>query len=144
MLLSKTRLSHCNSVGEMMQRIVQESDTGVFPFSPEEAFTVGYLHDIGYAFTDNQLEHSYIGGLHLRKTGFKYWDVVYWHGNENPEINCPMLNLLDYSDMSIDFDGSSIDFDTRINNIIKRYGEDTRQVEIAKAVIARIKDFMFY
>ena len=52
-----------------------------------DCFIIGLNHDIGYEFCENGSNHNIIGGNILRKTGFKYWKEIYYHGIKTCEYS---------------------------------------------------------
>lgn len=138
-MFDENRLKHSLVVATRMKQLVKDYK---LDFSPEEAYTVGWLHDIGYSFTDVQLNHAVVGGHVLKGLNYKFWKEVYWHGHKNPEYDSFMLQFLDYVDITTDYDGTVVNFDERIKNVIKRYGEESEQVCIAKAIVERARDFL--
>lgn len=77
--ISLDRLKHIKAVAVKMRRIVLEN-LDKFPYTPDEMFALGYVHDIGYAFCDDAREHAHKGGELLRTQHYKYWREVYYHG----------------------------------------------------------------
>lgn len=65
-----------------------------FSANPDDVFILGILHDIGYEFTEDQLEHGHKGGLILKEQGYKYWREVYYHGLTQSEFSSSELWLL--------------------------------------------------
>ena len=63
--ISLDRLKHIKAVAVKMRRIVLEN-LDKFPYTPDEMFALGYVHDIGYAFCDDAREHAHKGGENLQ------------------------------------------------------------------------------
>ncbi|WP_443596454.1 hypothetical protein [Agathobacter sp.] len=102
-----------------------------YPVNHEEAFVLGVLHDIGYKFSSQQQEHASIGGLLLKEQGYKYWQEVYYHGIPQNNYDSNMLRLLNYADMITGPTGIYMTIQERIDDIAKRYGEDSWRVKEA-------------
>ena len=64
------RIKHSYQVALKMQEIGKE--IGLKEIELNELFILGLNHDIGYAFTDNYMEHNKIGGDILKAQDYKY------------------------------------------------------------------------
>lgn len=85
--MEPNRINHILAVANKMRKKAER-----FGVSPDDAYLVGYLHDVGYEY--NCLAHNKSGGSILEKNGFKYWKEIYYHGDTNPSYKSAMLNLL--------------------------------------------------
>lgn len=119
-------MKHCLSVARKMQDIV-EHNPEKYDISLEDAFLLGFLHDIGYEFAVDQKEHAKVGGLLLKRQNYKYWQEVYYHGIAQKEYESKELWLLNYVDMITAPTGEYITVKQRIDDISYRYGEDSWQ-----------------
>lgn len=126
MSISDERLLHSIGVARKMKEIVL-SNPQKYDVTPDEAFFLGFIHDIGYEFTDDQTEHSKKGGELLRKQNYKFWKEVYYHGIPQTDYDSPMLRLLNYSDMIIDNAGKQVTVEERLAGIVERYGKGSSQ-----------------
>ena len=94
-----------------------------------ELYTLGLLHDIGYAFLDepDYQEHGIVGGLFLKKQKYQYWKEIYYHG----VLNCPyqsrFLDLLNWADMHVDSKGNLVSYDERLADISRRHPKSLYQ-----------------
>ena len=113
-----------------------------FSCSPEEAFIIGYLHDVGYEFTEIQTEHAKVGGEKLKEQGYKYWREIYYHGFPQREYNSPELRLLNYIDMTTGPSGEDMTVQQRIEDIGIRYGENSIQVIKARELLNMIDSYV--
>ena len=93
--------------------------------SAEDMFLLGMLHDIGYEFTENNASHAYVGGEILKRSGYKYWQVVANHGNETVKDMPDELFIVNCADMSTGPNGENFTFDDRLDEIASRFGKDT-------------------
>ena len=66
-----------------------------------------------------------IGGNILKNNGFKYWQEVYYHGENNIEFNSLYLTILNQADMQIDKYGNDVGYEKRLCDIKSRYGKDS-------------------
>ena len=96
------------------------------------------MHDIGYEFTTNMLEHNKIGGNILKENNFKYWKEIYYHGEPQCEYKSDYLTLLNKADMMVDNVGNDVGYLNRLENIKSRYGEESIQYIKAKQLIGEL------
>ena len=85
--MEQNRINHILAVADKMRKNAEK-----FGVDPDDAYLVGYLHDIGYEYIRSM--HNKTGGSILEKNGFKYWKEIYYHGDTNPPYKSAMLNLL--------------------------------------------------
>ena len=71
-------------------------------------------------------EHNTTGGELLKNNGYKYWKEVYYHGSDQDEYNSLYLDILNEADMSVDKYGNDVGFESRLEDIGKRYGIDSK------------------
>ena len=131
--MDENRLKHSMSVANKMVELNNAKNA-------EEVFLIGYLHDIGYQFTDDKTQHNRIGGEILKKFGFKFWKEVYYHGEVNCEYKSDYLNLLNKADMIIDSKGNNVGFQNRLEDIKTRYGKNSPQYIKAKQLIQYLEE----
>lgn len=113
----------------------------VLGLNPEEMYTLGLLHDVGYIYDAEG--HAKNGGKLLKSQGYKFADCVYWHGStpktymqENNVNSIPNeLILLWMADLSIDSKGVYVGYGRRLNEICSRYGSDSVKYICAKDTI---------
>ena len=135
--MDEDRLKHSLSVARKMQEIAKEQN-----LSQEEidiCFTIGFNHDIGYEYTEKGINHNIIGGDLLKKTGFKYWKEIYYHGDINPNYNSLYLDILNQADMQIDKYGNDVGYDKRLEDIKRRYGEESHVYKSCVKLIEKIR-----
>jgi hypothetical protein len=131
MEMTEARLRHSLAVGAKMRSAVVQNG-GKYSCTPDEAFLLGMLHDIGYAFCGKQSKHAQEGGEMLRTQGYKYWREVFYHGIAQHDYASPELNLLNYVDMITGPNGEAMTIQKRIADISKRYGAESFQEKEAK------------
>ena len=88
-IMDKDRLIHSYNVGKKMMEIGKKYN--LTNDELEELFILGLNHDIGYEFGEGS-NHNKTGGEILKKSNYKYYKEVYYHG----EITC------DYSSLNLD------------------------------------------
>lgn len=130
--MDEDRLKHSLAVANKMVELNNGLDK-------ESVFLIGYLHDIGYEFTSNNIEHNKVGGEILKILGFKYWKEIYYHGENNIEYKSDYLDLLNKADMQIDKYGNDVGYDKRLEDIKKRYGVESIEYKKAKTLIDNLK-----
>lgn len=140
MKISNDRLSHSLAVARRMKEIV-ELNKEKFNISNDDAFILGFLHDVGYEFCDKQEDHESTGGVLLKSQGYKFWTEVYYHGKNQNEYNSMELDLLNYVDMTTSIKGEFISIEERILDIGERYGLES--VQYTDAVVMREKILIF-
>ena len=122
--MDNDRLKHCYAVANKMIEIGKEKE--LTENELEELFMLGSVHDIGYQFGDNE-SHNVVGGNVLKKSNYKYWQEVYYHGVPDSKYKSLYLDILNTADMMIDKYGNDVGFDKRLEDIKNRYGKDSIQ-----------------
>ena len=122
--MDSNRINHSLAVANKMLELGKEKDLSEEQL--KELFILGYNHDIGYQFGNNE-NHNMIGGNLLKECNYKYWKEVYYHGVPNSEYKSLYLDILNYADMSIDKYGNDVGFDKRLEDIKSRYKENSIQ-----------------
>ncbi len=136
--ISNERLLH--SIG--VARLMEEISKNIYQWDEEkcqEMFVLGYLHDIGYEYSKIQSEHPVVGGLLLKKSNYKYWREVYYHGRLCDEYQSLELDLLNTADMQINSFGKKVTVEERLIDIKNRYGYDSKQYLEAAELAKRLK-----
>ena len=128
MELNDNILKHSRTVAKRMSDFVMEN-RDAFTCSHEEMFVLGMLHDIGYAFTDDQPEHAKVAGEFLREEGYRYWREVYYHGIPQTEYDSVELRLLNYIDITTGYGGEIMSAEERIDEITAKYGVSSVQAK---------------
>ena len=96
-----------------------------------ELYTIGLLHDIGYAFLEEKdfIKHNVVGGEVLRKQGYKFWKEIYYHGVVNSPYQSEYLDLLNLADMHIDSEGKYVTLDGRLEELSERYNVEIEKLD---------------
>ena len=134
--MDNDRLKHSLAVANKMVEIGKNKNMSDKEL--KELFLLGYLHDIGYAFSTNY-NHNIIGGEILKNSNYKYWKEVYYHGIPDSEYKSEYLDILNTADMMIDKYGNDVGFDKRLEDIKSRYGIDSIQYQNSLKIIADLK-----
>ena len=134
--ISNERLKHSLEVARLMKETA--ADKGWSKQKCEEMFILGYLHDVGYEFSEQQCDHASIGGEMLRNQGYKYWKEVSCHGKLDVDYSSEELDMLNMADMRIDSKGNDVGVDMRLEDIATRYGKDSRQFVEAELLAKKL------
>lgn len=105
----------------------------------EDMFLLGFLHDIGYEFTENNTNHSHIGGEILKRANYNYWKEVSLHGDAGVENMSDELFLLNYADMTTGPNGESFSFEERLVDIANRFGKESAAYKKCVIVVEKLK-----
>ena len=135
--MDEDRLNHSIAVARKMVEIGKKYNLDENEL--QDLFTLGLNHDIGYEYADNS-NHAIIGGEMLKRNGYKYWEEVYFHGDINTDYTSLFLEILNKADMQIDKYGNDVGFDKRLEDIKKRYGEESKTYKDAKVLIDNIEE----
>lgn len=136
--MDEDRLKHSYTVAKKMQEIGKQLNLTEEELN--DLFVLGLNHDIGYEFTQNGSNHNIIGGEILKKSGFKYWKEVYYHGVLTNEYSSRFLDILNCADMQVDKYGNDVGFEKRLNDIKSRYGEDSIVYERCTKMVEYFKN----
>lgn len=131
--MNENRLRHSLAVARKMIELNNEG------LDEKNLFLIGYLHDIGYEFCDDKINHNKIGGEILKKSNFKYWKEVFYHGIPNADYYSKYLYLLNKADMMIDNKGNDVGIEGRLENIKTRYGIESIEYINAKRLINELE-----
>lgn len=120
------RLRHSLAVGRTMSELARDLMSWDNE-KCEDMFVLGFVHDIGYEFTETQPEHALLGGESLRRAGYRYWHEVSSHGDPHPAYASDELMLLNLADMTTGRHGKHVTIEQRLADIGARYGTESRQ-----------------
>ena len=132
--ISNDRMQHILSVARQSYQIAknkyQLSETDC-----RKAFMIGFLHDVGYEFSENNLEHPEKGKELIQETLGVTLEEVRQHGNPDAEQTL-FLSILNEADMTVDSKGNVVSVEERLQDIKSRYSEDAieylKPLELAK------------
>ena len=135
-MIDEDRLKHSLAVARKMVEIGKKYNLNDEQL--QELFTLGYNHDIGYEFGNNE-NHRIIGGSVLKASNYKYWQEIYYHGEITSEYHSMYLNILNQADMQIDKYGNDVGYEKRLEDIKARYGMDSNIYKKAEILIDNLK-----
>ena len=133
-MITDDKAMHMLGVARRMREYALED--GADEKRAEEAFVVGWLHDIGYEFT-SKANHENYGADILERMNFPYADEIRHHAEPG---DGEMLGWLIKADMTVDHQGKFCTLEERLNGIKERYGEGEtyrKCVKIAECVNSR-------
>lgn len=131
--ISEDRLHHIIGVARKAYKIAK--DMGYEEDFCYKCFMLGWIHDVGYEFSEKQSEHSDISakmlmfmnedpfGSDLIKPLYK---AIKEHGKYPTEITDEYI-ILNMADMQVDSKGNEVTVFERLEDIKNRYGEDSNQ-----------------
>ena len=134
--MDNNRLKHSLEVANKMIELGKAEELSKEQL--QDLFLLGYIHDIGYQFGNNET-HNVTGGTILKRNNYKYWKEVYYHGTFNSPYRSKYLDILNIADMSINSNGEDIGFDKRLEDIKNRYGEDSIQYKNYVKIINELR-----
>lgn len=138
--ISEDRQKHIMAVARKMYDIVA-ANPEKFEITPEDAFLLGYLHDVGYEFAEKQTDHPSVGEHLLVRNRYKYTLEVGHHGIPQTDYSSEALSLLNYADMTTGPAGQDIAIEEWVEDIVARYGEDSAQTKSAKKLAEVVQKF---
>jgi len=136
--MDEDRIKHSLGVAKKMKEIGK--NLNLSEDAIKELFVLGLNHDIGYEFSKDGKRHNEIGGEILRKTGFKHWKEVYYHGILTQEYSSKYLDILNCADMQIDKYGNDVGFEKRLEDIKSRYGAESIVYSRCKSMVEYLKN----
>ena len=137
--MDKYRLEHSIAVARKMVEIAEKMN--LTESERKICFLIVYNHDIGYEFTENGINHNKIGGELLRKSGFKYWKEIYYHGENDTEFTSKYLNILNQADMQVDCYGNDVGYDKRLEDIENRYSKESKIYRKCYDLVKKLKEY---
>ncbi|HJJ00484.1 MAG TPA: HD domain-containing protein [Coriobacteriaceae bacterium] len=135
--IDDNRLIHSREVGRLAARLASD----VFGWNKtrcQQMFLLGLVHDCGYGFVDDPLDHPIAGSAVLKEAGYSYWREVRWHGMPCAPYYSDELLVLNIADMLVSKGGERIPLSQRLDDIGRRYGLDSEQLVQAKRLACEI------
>ena len=116
MEVNERRIKRVAAVGSRMRKIVKENPE-IFNCSPDEAFFLGAVHDIGLLLSEEKDNPAHTGGLFLMEQGYQSSKEVYFHGVVQYEYSSPLLDLLNFVDYTTDEEGNEYSLKQRTTDL---------------------------
>lgn len=133
MSFTQDRTLHSMSVAQIMYEIALRIECDVS--YADEMFYLGWVHDIGYQFTDNDSDHANVGGDFLREHGYKYWREVKNHGNPESKYHSRELDLLNFANMHVNLKGDTVSYLEKLCDICDECGQSSSITLKAKRMV---------
>ena len=127
-MMSNEKVLHSLGVARCCYEIARENH--IEENKARIMWLMGFLHDIGYEFTDTPYEHakeSFEVVRELFNNKFAHLAIISAIKNHgDPDINEPSdwLRILNYADMTTDNNGNSISVEKKLEEIKGKYGKD--------------------
>ena len=117
-MINDNRMKHMLGVARKMYNMTEGDES-----LKRKMWLIGFLHDVGYEW-DESLRHG-IESANLINEVFGKNDIsIYIRNHGTPAIVDDVQDLLNYCDMTVDYDGTPCTIGQRLANIEKR-GKDT-------------------
>ena len=119
--ITSNRMKHIIGVAEECYDLAKNT----YNLSEKEckrAYVIGYLHDIGYAFSEQPENHSIVGYELLKLIGLDCTEVLK-HGNPDSKQEI-YLKILNTADLTVNSVGKKVSMEERLEDIKKRHGVD--------------------
>ena len=136
--MTQDKLKHSLAVAEKMFEIGKKHNMSATEL--ENLFILGFNHDVAYGTSDDVMYHGEIGGEQLKRNGYKYWREVYFHGKPDCGYESDFLTILNMADMMIDKHGDDVGYEKRLEDILKRRGENSVQYINCKKLVSILKE----
>ncbi len=131
--ITENRLRHTLGVARKAYSIAK--DMGEDEDFCRKCFMLGWVHDVGYEFSEKQSDHPDVSAKMLlcmnedstvSDLQKRFYKAVKGHGRyvEDKTLEWRILNM---ADMLVDSDGKEVDVMTRLDGIKDRYGEHSDQ-----------------
>ncbi len=147
--ISEDRLHHMIGVARKAYKIAK--DMGCDENFARKMFMVGWIHDVGYEFSENWSDHPKVSSelFHQLVCCYEIYDTpvslktnhaIYYHGlypDESIELNLEW-KIINMADMLIDSKGNEVTVSQRLKDIKNRYGEHSDQYLTACDICYRI------
>ena len=142
-MITDERLTHIIKVARTAQRLAERLRPNDKEFA-EDMFLLGFVHDVGYEFSDGGKFHSKIGGEILCRNAYRYADAVTKHSYLTDGELPDELYFLYCADMMVDTKGIECTLEERVEDIKKRYGSDSIPYKDSLVKIETLKSDVRY
>ena len=133
-MITDNKMLHIKAVAEECYRIAKE-EYRLNQNEAEKAYAIGFVHDIGYAFADENSSHPLKGMEMLNSVFGVMCFEVGAHGNPDTKYHSQYLDILNKADLSVDAMGCKVGPIARLKDIEDRYGKESRQYKNAKRLV---------
>ena len=135
--ISENKMKHCLGVARKCYQIAKNRNYD--EIFCRKMFMLGYVHDIGYEFSDEIEGHGCIAAGIIESLGvsdYAFVSAIKFHGykldDSLPVKRTKELEILIEADLSVDHMGSEVNPSDRLLSIGFRYGTESKQYKNAK------------
>lgn len=136
-MISEDRLKHIIGVARRCYELATEknwdNDACI------KMFIIGFLHDIGYEFSDNR-GHAEAGADMLNTIDFPSAVIIRKHGRPLPIERQPAeLRILNQADIETSATGEKVSAEQRLQDVESRYGRESIQYKNMEKLCKELK-----
>lgn len=131
--LNENKVKHMLAVAKKCYSLAKDPELDLSEQDCRAAFFMGYIHDIGYAFTESTFtdnNHAVLGA-NIGAYSFAGHDTEIFYAIKNhgkPDLKDSLfLRILNIADLTTDYEGKDITIYEKISYIGKKYGENSVQ-----------------
>ena len=132
-MIDENRMKHIVAVAELMRK-----NAGILRLDSEEMFVLGFLHDVGFGFGNEN--SAALGGEILEKQEYKYFNEVANLGKTETAYHSTALDLLNWCDMHTDSTGKYVSFEKKLESLSKKFGENSTNYKNAKKLVESLQN----
>lgn len=138
--LTENKLKHSLGVARKCYSLAKKK--GLPESTAQKFWLMGFLHDVGYEFSNSKEEHPQVGAYLLES--FIKDDVfisvsveaIRQHGALDSNKNDLTLKILNLADMTINSKGDACTVTERLDDIAYRFGKDSEVYKVAETVVS--------
>jgi hypothetical protein len=122
-MISENRWQHILGVARKAKMLAEKLKPNDTQYA-EDMFLLGFLHDFGYEFMQENQGHGPVGGAILQRNQYQYWSEVAEHGLAQADMSDELF-ILNCADMTVGPTGIECSMVERLEDIAVRYGKDS-------------------
>lgn len=142
--ISEHRLDHTIAVARKCYDLAK-NEYDMSEMDARKMFLMGFLHDMGYEFSENTEEHpgvvsdilNSLSEQNLQDTVF----AIRTHGKPQRFIGTYHQAILNEADLTVNHLGQNVSMEERCEDIRKRYGDTSHQYLNSVQMIEQLKDY---
>ena len=134
-------MMHIRGVAEKCYELAKDK-YGLDEDESRKMYLMGFLHDIGYAFSDTPESHNSAGYEMLSGVSDEIRVAILRHGNPDHIRNWTIYDeILNSADMSVSPDGKEVTYQERLNEVEIRFsGRHNKKYSDVKRIISHLND----
>lgn len=138
-MISDNKLKHSIGVARKCALLAQQK--GMQEDEQDACFVMGFLHDIGYEYnpTTSHPNTSYKLVRNAMRYHYEILRAIKDHGTKYKGLNQFDI-ILNEADLSIDYQGNTVSFDTRLQQIADYHGLDSEHYQHALQMIQALNN----